>query len=315
VSGRSLRVLYKYTGPIGLRCLQTLQIKITPPHHLNDPFEFYPRIDGIYTDAEIEEDLEDPEVRSMVWEALKGEGILDFSFPDFEDNFADNKAEVMRYISETWPFKTELSARDSGRFFGLHFGIYCLSENCTNPLMWSHYADSHKGLVLGIDTDLLCDSRREPMKVKYSSDRAPLNHRFNRDPDRYKELLIALITTKSLHWSYEQEYRILFRLEECSQGQRQDGNPIYLFSIDPKTITRVILGSRVSRQTAALVVKELRKPHFSHIMIDQAMLHNDKFEVELHAISLEDLEGQLSGIAQPRNVFFPNISDDGTLAT
>jgi len=250
----------------------------------------------------------------MVWEVLKEEGMLDFSFADFEDNFIDNKAEVIRYISETWPIKTELSARDSGLFFGQRFGIFCLSENCTNPLMWSHYADSHKGLVLGIDTDILCGSHRELMQVKYSSQRAPLNHRFNRDPEHYKKLLIALITTKSLQWSYEQEYRILFKLEECSQSRIQNENPIYLYSIDPKAITRVVLGSRVSRQTATFVAKELRKPHFGHVIIDQAMLHKDEFEVELHTISLELLEEQLSAKAPPRNVLFPNIFDDGTLA-
>lgn len=308
-----MNVLYKYTGPIGVKCLDTLQIKITPPHDLNDPFEFYPRIEGVYTDAEIEEDLKDPEVRKMVWEVLKREGFLNFSFTDFEYSFADNRAESIRYIRETWPLKAELSARDTGRFFGLRFGIYCLSANCTNPLMWSHYADSHRGLVLGIDTDLICDSCREPLQVTYSSQRAPLNHRFNRDPSHYQELLIALITTKSLHWSYEQEYRILFELEECSRSQTPDGSQIYLYSIAPKSIVRVILGSRVLRQTATLVATELRKPHFSHVVLEQASLHPDEFAVDLRAVSLDNLEEQLSGTTLPSNVFFPNMFDDNNL--
>lgn len=28
-------------------------------------------------------------------------------------------------------------------------GILCLSEKCDIPLMWSHYADEHKGIVIG----------------------------------------------------------------------------------------------------------------------------------------------------------------------
>ncbi len=29
-------ILHKFTSPIGVKCLQDLTIKVTPPHHLND---------------------------------------------------------------------------------------------------------------------------------------------------------------------------------------------------------------------------------------------------------------------------------------
>ena len=30
-------------------------------------------------------------------------------------------------------------------------GLLCLTRTPTNPLMWAHYADSHRGVVIGID--------------------------------------------------------------------------------------------------------------------------------------------------------------------
>src|SRR5438552_5198124 len=31
------------------------------------------------------------------------------------------------------------------------FGVLCFSKNWKNPLLWSHYAEKHKGLCLGFD--------------------------------------------------------------------------------------------------------------------------------------------------------------------
>ena len=31
------------------------------------------------------------------------------------------------------------------------YGAMCLSKNCTDPLLWAHYADKHRGICLGFD--------------------------------------------------------------------------------------------------------------------------------------------------------------------
>ena len=31
------------------------------------------------------------------------------------------------------------------------YGAMCLSKNCTDPLLWAHYADKHRGMCLGFD--------------------------------------------------------------------------------------------------------------------------------------------------------------------
>ncbi|MDQ1185456.1 DUF2971 domain-containing protein [Agrobacterium larrymoorei] len=33
------------------------------------------------------------------------------------------------------------------------FGIVCLSETWKEPLMWGHYADSHRGICLGFEVE------------------------------------------------------------------------------------------------------------------------------------------------------------------
>ncbi|MFC2041924.1 hypothetical protein ACFLTV_00255 [Chloroflexota bacterium] len=61
------------------------------------------------------------------------------------------------------------------------------------------------------------------------------------------------------------------------------------------------------------MARELRKPHFSHVVLEQASLHPDEFAVDLRVISLDKLEEQLSGTNLPGNVFSPNTFDENNL--
>src|SRR4029077_8799398 len=101
-----------------------------------------------------------------------------------------------------------------------------------------------------------------------------------------------------------------FQLEECKQRNATDGTKIYLYPIKPQAIVRVVLGARISRQTAAFVERELSKPHFAHVALEQARLHKDYFEVEVRSFSLRELKEQLVGTARPSNAVLPNLYDD-----
>ena len=77
--------------------------------------------------------------------------------------------------------------------------IYCLTPIPDSTLMWSHYADHHRGICLEFDKD--SDLIGMSLQVRYR--------------DTYPELLpqnrdvLALVLTKSSDWSYEQEFRII----------------------------------------------------------------------------------------------------------
>lgn len=77
-------------------------------------------------------------------------------------------------------------------------GILCLSEDLVNILMWSHYANNHAGICIGLDTD--CKPFSSANLVSYSDERPAAE--FNSDPEK---LLSRVLLTKSKHWSYERE--------------------------------------------------------------------------------------------------------------
>ena len=76
--------------------------------------------------------------------------------------------------------------------------------------MWAHYAEKHSGVCLGFDIpdDLL-------VKVAYTNARIEVP--FGPDlPSKglSEELLVKLLSTKAMDWSYEREFRVLSQLTE-----------------------------------------------------------------------------------------------------
>ncbi|MFH1385090.1 MAG: DUF2971 domain-containing protein, partial [Candidatus Omnitrophota bacterium] len=89
-------------------------------------------------------------------------------------------------------------------FFNFH-GAISFTESKSNLLMWSHYADEHRGVVLGFDNNHHFFS--DLKIVKYDS---TIPNDFFRDIDlNDNDALLKLFYIKSDEWAYEQEHRIV----------------------------------------------------------------------------------------------------------
>ncbi|WP_271950392.1 DUF2971 domain-containing protein [Ruegeria faecimaris] len=99
--------------------------------------------------------------------------------------------------------------------------ICCFSESWDNPLMWSHYSNSHRGYCIKyrVREDLMQRfDDRFPLKVKYSSKRPKLTMiDLLKFADAVKgkagnysqnEVLNALAYQKPDEWEYEKEWRV-----------------------------------------------------------------------------------------------------------
>lgn len=119
------------------------------------------------------------------------------------------------------------------------YAIASLTRSPTNPLMWAHYAQ-HKGLVIGYNPSVesLSSSVKNLIPVQYGSviytatrPRGPFigstgkpfasgkEHAF--DPE-WLEKLQRVFLVKSLHWSYEEEVRVVKRCTGISTKAVQD---------------------------------------------------------------------------------------------
>lgn len=81
------------------------------------------------------------------------------------------------------------------------YRLASLSADPTNFLMWSHYADGHKGIVIEIE---IPEDHPDLTKILYS----PFSSVFT-EKIQTKEDMRHLFNGKSEEWSYEQEYRLV----------------------------------------------------------------------------------------------------------
>ncbi len=115
-----------------------------------------------------------------------------------------------------------------------HLSICSFSGHYKNHLLWSHYSDGHRGLVIGFE---LANNIYETQQVSYSGLKS-----YNDLPTKLDDIK-SIFVNKMKEWAYEDEYRII--LEE--QGY-----------IDI-TIKKVILGAEVSELDKELINKLIEK--------------------------------------------------------
>jgi len=134
--------------------------------------------------------------------------------------------------------------------------ILCYSALIDDPVIWSHYADCHRGMALGFELP-----PDELVKVHYREDDA----RARLDYDELEQLvrfehghaLMRLIangfTRKAKGWKYEEEYRQFIFLHGCKMI-----GPHYFRDMPLPHLRRIVLGVN-SRITAADIFRIKRQ--------------------------------------------------------
>jgi hypothetical protein len=153
----------------------------------------------------------------------------------FNDAFDSNWAAIdKKHRADIFQFRNTL-------------GIFCLTGDADNHLMWVHYAAQHTGFVIGFNTadSLFSDDGGKLQRVKYT---AP--------PSGIRPPSIALCLYKDRDWSYEKEWRCI---RPINSGQSRD---IFL---PPTALDEIVLGSKMSRDhiTSVLEFVDLLKPDFN----------------------------------------------------
>jgi hypothetical protein len=149
-------------------------------------------------------------------------------------------------------------------------GVFSLTEDPRNILMWSHYSSSHQGVCLQFEIALDVHIFSMASKVQYS-DSYPLVNWANHFLAN-SELFNAL-TCKHNGWRYEKEHRII-----VPDGAEKN----LLFSSN--ALTGIILGCEIGESHKSKVfglVDERRTRGMPEIMVYQAIKHPKRFEIQL----------------------------------
>lgn len=273
------RTLYKYVPCnsdehiVRLERILRGQIYFSSPANFNDPFEMSA--------------LLIPRTHSEFEALLSGAGVpLHMSSPSLR------KTLYREYLG-----RAKNSTLALERAWVEALGVLCLTTSKDNILMWAHYADSHKGICIGFDSGAAPFSATR--RVEYSDERAQIAPKTAGEDERLIQLALL---TKSLHWSYEEElrvikrpvsddekdyYRRLFeadpeeeeRIAELLASEGGAGN----YDFDPSAVRVIYLGAQVSPELKSKIVEMVRAIS-PFVRIEQMEMDRRRFE--LHARKL-----------------------------
>lgn len=222
------------------------EVWFSKPSDFNDPFDCHPFFDLSGNNCEIAKKLEatykkmTPTMSRSERRSKSRESAKNSRVKEIQQQFKSSYFEKIRN----------------------EIGIYCLSTTEKSTLMWSHYANYHRGICLeyeGID-----EFFSNAFPVIYSESR-PIVYGY-KDSDDQLQLENALLT-KSDAWAYEKEWRMI----AYTKGPG-------LYKIPDHLLKRIIFGAQADKRTIEDITKIANGRKHPPI-ISHAKLAKDKFEI------------------------------------
>jgi hypothetical protein len=256
------------------------KIRFTQPIYFNDPFEAKLIITGISSKENIEKHIE-----SIFFEIIKEEY---YSNPLIQSNLDFNSFLGIAKINKEETKKMMLKLTDDNN---LHnqitrkfentmndgIGILSLTSRKKNLLMWAHYGNEHKGFVVEFQKEHSFFDKYESkdyiyngiQKVIYSEKRPyKLLEDFNNE---------EVFLTKSKEWEYEDEYRIIKRLQDADEVK---GN-ISLFKFPKEMIQAIYCGCNMDILKKERIIEIIKNDNeLNHIKVFEMKLSDKYYELE-----------------------------------
>jgi hypothetical protein len=209
---------YREWGEHARRMIIEGELYFATIKQLNDPFEFRWRERMPSTPAEI--DLYCRELCAQV-------------FP--KDSVRQRKVRFMRLKRELTGAASISNGRPMPTVARFDHGVCCFSQIEDDILMWSHYAQQHSGVCIGVRTDRI---KGKVFRAVQYSDVVPLL-----DAWEYirgsADAFVKLGLTKATHWNYEKEWRTV----------DEAGPKRY-----PSCVDRIIIGARATDEIGTEVL-------------------------------------------------------------
>lgn len=185
--------LYKYYAynENSLSVLINKKVWVPKPESFNDPFD---------CDSDF-----NPYAEEKALEALSRKTIL--TIDDLNDVFAEGIRNAKEKFTNS--------------------GIFTMSAVNDSILMWSHYADKHKGFCIGFDrkSNNALGKDERTKRIEYEDD-YPEVHLLDSNGKMNEYIFVDMFFTKFKGWNYEAEWRI-----KCDEGNTYMSLPSVISSI------------------------------------------------------------------------------------
>ncbi|MGX7666071.1 DUF2971 domain-containing protein [Flavobacterium pedocola] len=233
---------YKYTKIENvIKTLENKTIWFSSPKDFNDPFDCNIKLIDFTPSEE--------DIVKLINEKVAG-------------NRALRRKEIQKNKQNPFRIKNQMNEQFQEVFYSS--GVCCFSEINDDILMWSHYAENHKGICLKFNSSI-SNIADMTAKVKYSPTFEKEKF-FSGDP--YS--VYHLVFTKSNNWFYEKEIRAVKMLYNGK------------IEFDIMNLTEIIFGCKTEETNIKLIKKLILELGYKHIICKQAVLTNSSFKLKIH---------------------------------
>jgi Protein of unknown function (DUF2971) len=252
--------------------LLRMRLRWSAPEIFNDPFEFKNPMEFAFEWRDLEQPLldtitrlvtqkEEPELLpdGPTAENIRSDRVrFRWSGLEFQDIRRMYEPGISTLVNR---FRSDTSYHSRWSEMKREYRVLCFAETETNILLWSHYASSHKGIVLAFEP---CAPPRSDLaaarKVSYSRDvlfpvtlQDMLLYLTSQAPKpKSDDAFVKSVFTKSEDWSYEKEWRILRKVSEVGPDRFID------LSFPPEELVAIYLGCRVSESSKEEIIAAAR---------------------------------------------------------
>lgn len=175
-----------------------------------------------------------------------------------------------------------------------NFGIYSLSKDYKNELLWTYYANSNKGFCIEYDFEIL---KQHPFNedlfydVEYSQNIPIINLESLLNSSLRLNLPIKLLATKSLNWKHEEEIRLI-------------SSPKGKFDYLSRAVKSIYFGNKTDKNTIYSIMKKLKGRKINYYQ----MTHK-KDLYKLERVKIDDIFRNESIYKNKVNKFIPFLDE------
>jgi hypothetical protein len=295
-------VLYKYMSSERRTIFDDWRIRFTQPKALNDPFELRPHIAGYGTPEKVRE------IAARRWEeyarekyevlvresAGNGEPLPFHIFRSRLENQRSSQIEAA--LSRATDYNATMAAHIDD-LMNKSIGVLSLSEHPDSLLMWPHYGDSHRGFVIGFDTNAAFFHQATPPAhvdatpeeiSKFAEEYGRLRYvRYTEERPSVvvTEMSFDVLMTKGKSWEYEGEWRMLMPPDYADVKLHGDLDlPICLFAFPPNAVKSILLGCNADDDLLAHVLKLRARPETQHIEIMMGRVDEKQYRLHFEPV-------------------------------
>jgi hypothetical protein len=263
-----MNILYKYCNQEGVKILESLELKLPYVSEVNDPLECLPFFDC---------PDDKPAFIKRCLLALNHKGISPPEGLTQTLNERYDKGEIQEYRKELAESSQKVQENLNQKSC-----LLSVSKTASNTVMWTHYSQRHRGIVIGIDFDKVFYEIEKVIfslklhQVKYSEQRPRINVLidFEIQPKAY----FKTVLTKSSEWKYEREFRAVFLVDHLEGLQHHDlaclkdfkGKKTWFLRLNPESIREIVFGLYTEESLKLAIKKLVERAELQHVKLYQA---------------------------------------------